>query len=498
MTTTLAYSTEILPLQSRMDSLRRKPGFYAAAVVLGATLLLYPLKYLDPYTATLIIGPIAAAAVILAVLIKQEWRPHLNLESIVFAGMTIQHFIAPTLLRFLSEDFEIIRNSSERRAVHDAYAPAMLIVLLYMGVFLLVSACFKPRFPPRFSDGRLASAFTLRSFVVFGVLLAQLWLIRYYLVITGSFYHIHRTRFQYDDSRYSGWAQYSEGVGPVVLAFFWGAFWMGRARLWWILLYTLMDFGYQFISGSRQRTLTVPIVILITYFVYIRRVPLKIPFAGIIGFMDLYRYAIRDYAETNRISLYAVVTAINRATEISEKQGIDKIILGGVGRLNGLEPLCAIVLWVPQQQPYLNGETYERIIPAFVPRFMWKDKPFTTMTINEWFFRREGGSSGVTNMGEGYLNFGIVGVILAAALYAIVVRGVDNLIVGFLRNSAVLPVYVGTMAILAYQHHQPYSVILPSMVKILMLVILVHLLTRPGRDNVPVHPNAYLGEPGYA
>lgn len=480
------------PAQVSLTEERPSVGraFLAGLLLLVLTAALLPLNRLSPYKATLLIGLIGGAGLFWAVYFKYHGRLTFNAETAFLAVLTLQYLIAPVITRILSDDFNWAGQTGERAAVKDGYGGAMLICLLYAGVFLIVGALMPRRAPVRLSGGALLMSFSRRTYLVVIYGAVMLWLTRMALLATGSFYHLSRSRFQFEDPRYSAWVQYDRGMGPVIVAFACATMLTGRLNKALAIGYILLDLFWNFASGAREPTIIVALAVLATVIVYRNRIPWKliiissIPGLLLLGFMDYYRYALRETQSVNTLTVGGIIRAIDAATQATESKGIEETILRGVSRVNDLDSVAAMYTWVPKQLPYQGGETYTRILPALVPRAFWRDKPKVMMPINEFFFLREGGTSPTTTMGEGWLNFGVAGVVLAGVLSAVLLHFTESFIVRFLWNAATLPVYVGAIAILSRLHTQPMAVWVTTVPKMMLLVLLIHLLTRPRRPGL--------------
>jgi hypothetical protein len=498
MTTIEAYADELLPGPAAGGT--RGRDFMAGVLCAVAFAGLLPMLGLNPYPASSVIGIVSVLVVYAALYVKYRGRIILNHEVALVLGVVLQYLLAPVLVRILTSDFTQLggHQHGERYAVKDVYGQAMLIVLLFVATYFFVSAAFPVRTASRRRDGRLELAYSQRTLLVMAAMAVMLWMTRAALLATGSFYHIHRSRFSLEDSRYSGWAQFDSGVGPMILSFAWGALFVRKLNIWVVLAYTLVEFAWNFSSGGRERTLTAFIVIALTYVIYRNRIPWRvlglsiIPVAFLIGFMDYYRYAIQRTTDVNDIRVSGIVDALSVAQRESSNFGIQSTLYRGLMRFNDVESVAAIYRWTGSSQPFLEGETYGRIPIALVPRALWPEKPVTTTPINEWFFTHEGGSSPTTVMGEGYLNYGWPGVVLAGVVVAVLVRIVDWFMMRPLWNVAVLPVYIGSLAIVARLHTQPISIWIPTVIKMLFLTWIIHMLTRPPRPapGGPAWPDA--------
>jgi hypothetical protein len=95
-----------------------------------------------------------------------------------------------------------------------------------------------------------------------------------------------------------------------------------------------------------------------------------------------------------------------------------------VSRLTNFNQLTRIG-WIVEQDGFLQGETLDYLAYAFVPRFLWPDKPLIAkgswfaVRIGQAYIRPDGRASNAVNMtiaGELYLNYGWLGVIVGCLL----------------------------------------------------------------------------------
>lgn len=465
----------------------RAPGFYAALIVSFAFAVLLLFKDLPAASATYMVGFSSAFVIALALVLKNRGRWSVNTETIFLGGLVLQYLLGPALYRLATSDLTqfVPLATQERLEVRQAYAGGMLVALCYTAVFLLVSSLFRDVEPERHPSGELQTSFFKGGLWMVLALAVLLWLDRFYLLRTGSFYHLNRSEFQDQDWRYSIMAQIDATFGSLVAGYFF-ARWLlvpGSTKVP-VFIYLTIDVLWNFASGSRERALMTFICLMMTYIVAKRRIPAKFIAAGVaiglflIGFMDYYRYAMVEY-DASQMNFDNIGEAVGTAREQSDLQGIQSTVIRGLGRLNDLESIAAIYWWVPDIVPYENGDTYWNILPVFVPRFLWTDKPSIIMPINTWFFVNEGGSSPTTTMGEGYLNFGWPGVALAAMVSAFLLRWGERFLLRYSRNSIFLPVYVTFLLMMSRMHTQPLSIWVGSILKVCMLLWLGQSLTRP-------------------
>ena len=108
-----------------------------------------------------------------------------------------------------------------------------------------------------------------------------------------------------------------------------------------------------------------------------------------------------------------------------EMQGTSAQRQNVVGRLTNFNQLSQIGRLV-NEDGFYDGETLEYLGVAFIPRFLWPEKPLIAkgswfaLRIGQAYTRTDGSPSNSVNMtvpGELYLNFGWLGVLLGAPLF---------------------------------------------------------------------------------
>lgn len=94
-----------------------------------------------------------------------------------------------------------------------------------------------------------------------------------------------------------------------------------------------------------------------------------------------------------------------------------------VSRANLIDLLAHVVEQSPNTIPYLNGESYSFFAYAWIPRIIWPDKPEANanrlLAITYNITTPDGAETstfGISLIGEGYANFGPLGVILIMAV----------------------------------------------------------------------------------
>jgi hypothetical protein len=111
---------------------------------------------------------------------------------------------------------------------------------------------------------------------------------------------------------------------------------------------------------------------------------------------------------------------------------IEKGFATSAGRSANLDLLADVIRRTPEQVPYWGGETYLSLVGAFVPRFLWPEKP--TKELGQGFGHRYGyiGANDMKTainlpiLVEFYVNFGLVGVALGMFIVGIIYRLVEH------------------------------------------------------------------------
>ena len=105
---------------------------------------------------------------------------------------------------------------------------------------------------------------------------------------------------------------------------------------------------------------------------------------------------------------------------MSPKDYFDYSLDTFMGRAHGIDSVCLTVKYTPSAHDYLKGMDYVYIVPAgLIPRAIWKNKPhFKSEEIFELYYwygdiwRSLGSFPGPTMIGDFYMNFGLLGILL--------------------------------------------------------------------------------------
>ncbi len=470
---------------------RTTGALLGVVILLGVAWLLAGLPASESSTNLYTSGVAGLVAVIAALTLKHKLHWPLNFEVCTLGGISIQYLIAPVVSRWLTsvEALAEMVVTEERWAVRSGQVGGMAIVLAYAAFFMLgvlILEQFHPPAtrPPEKTESR--SNFGKGDFL-FCCLFAPLsWLSRSILLARGAYYSLNRTDFQFTSSLYSALAQIDSLLSAALTAYAVRCFMLKPSWRWSAILYLIAEFGWNTFSGSRQRALVVLIVAVLTFILVRQRIPWKTIAVGcvgatlFIGAMDYYRYALRQTTVATQFDLGGIQDAWSLAAEKASEESRGDLALRGVTRLSDLDSIAAIYLWVPSLVPFESGETYWRVPAALVPRVLWPKKPTTTMPINAWLFQDEGGSSPLTIMGEGYLNFGWYGVAFAGMLCGVLLSLVQRSFHRALYSQVYVPLYAAALFGVARLHTEPLAIYVAWSIKTTILLILAVQFVGPG------------------
>ncbi|PJA20314.1 hypothetical protein COX60_02200 [Candidatus Berkelbacteria bacterium CG_4_10_14_0_2_um_filter_35_9_33_12] len=173
--------------------------------------------------------------------------------------------------------------------------------------------------------------------------------------------------------------------------------------------------------------------------------------------MNIHRQSvIEQYQKNSNLGLFDAKTLSLTKQEITklikEKSYLNFIYEEQMRRYDQSSVLGAIISDTPEQMPFQNGKTiFPGLIGALIPRFIWADKP--TMFDQNMFGWRYGfiapNDDNTTVLfsyiGELYLNFAWLGVIIGMFIYGIFFRYVYELCIGgensFVQSSLGIFIY---------------------------------------------------------
>ncbi|MFX0139258.1 MAG: O-antigen polymerase, partial [Candidatus Hodarchaeota archaeon] len=283
-------------------------------------------------------------------------------------------------------------------------------------------------------------------------LLTIIWIARFILLSTGSYYHIHRTDYQFTSPYHSVLAQLS-GYGLIFI----GALFLilfsedRKKRRKKILVISIIAFILELVwhvpSGGAE-PIVLTILVPLFAFIFIRRkIPTKIitiltiscfPLLAILG---TYQYIVSSFFQPSKLELTTVPKAIIMAEEELQFGDID-IIAAGADRFYDGKSLGYLLMHYSNDYNYELGNTYKNIPVFFIPRFIYPNKPVFTTALNEWYALLEGGSMPTTFWGEAYINFSWLGIVIMSYILGLGMKHYDYIFIKRSKKSYWVYLYV--------------------------------------------------------
>lgn len=365
----------------------------------------------------------------------KRYSKELTLQAdLLISVNTLAQFLLPVLyLAF----FYHFNSDLDNHNYRHGYALTSFTALLgqttfYLGYESIRKSIYFPRV-------QITENSYLRLFFVLLPLLTLIWIGRFSLLSSGSYYHIHRTDYQFTSPFYSVFAQLS-GYGLIVVgALFLIAFSEERTipkRIKFVIAAAVatLEMLWYVPAGSREY---IAFTILASIFAYIytkRTIPKKaIAVLAIVSFPLLavfgeYRYVASTSYHVSRIDLRATPSALLLARERLKTQDIN-IVANITDRFYDGKSLGYLLMHYSNDYDYELGRTYKNIPFSFIPRFIYPDKPIFTTALNEWYVLLAGGSMPITFWGESYINFSWFGIVIMSYLLGLAMKGYDYIFI---------------------------------------------------------------------
>jgi hypothetical protein len=206
-------------------------------------------------------------------------------------------------------------------------------------------------------------------------------------------------------------------------------------------------------ASTMMETMMAPLAVLfMSKWFYTRRLPLSM--LVLISALFLFLSPVKkDIRMSNVLAgnlTAAEVSTTDRATDwisqslsywseaFSGRRDFAETSSDAASRTDLIHSFAHIHSLTPSVVPYQYGDTYSYLAIAWIPRMIWPEKP-TAKGANDFFAiaynvsTEEGvktSTFGITLMGEGYINFGIGGVILVMAFLGLVTSLLEDIFAG--------------------------------------------------------------------
>lgn len=274
----------------------------------------------------------------------------------------------------------------------------------------------------------------LIAWLLFTVSLQQMW-----LPDVGSFFGTVRALITSVGS-----------IGVFILFHELGCRRLERASITWLIAITVLAVLFTLTSGFLVGGMIQMSIAMLAFFIGRKRLPLvaMLVSAAVVVFLYAGKGDMRaefwdegrNYSSSRRnpvnIYLFWIEASWNRLTT---KTATDEKVSSLIERGNLLQYLSLVVTETPEFRPYMGGITYEQAAIIFVPRFLWQDKPRSSVpdeALAIYYGVQTTESVNVTAIGlgrisEAWANFGWVGVFMAGAVMGLILRIPTHLSAGF-------------------------------------------------------------------
>ena len=298
------------------------------------------------------------------------------------------------------------------------------------------------------------------------IVLVAVWTARMVLLAKGTYYHVYAdSTFMF--GRWYSLATQLSSYGLIVPVLMWLL--VDRKPRWhlWAWLTTVAELAWVLPSGARTDLLvTLFGLLLVTW--WKKRLPkwkiatLVVLAVMIMPVLGQYRYTISRFAGMNQVGFGATARAIQASF------GGFAGSSGGVAPLSWADSLGGR-LYDGQFLGYLlkhyratydweyGGTYFARLLSVFFPHFLLPQQPITQVPLNHWFRLVAGGSAPTTFLGEGYINFGYLGVPLMAFLMGIILGMYDRLFFKYRNNAFIVAVYLFTVSQFPFMVTQSFA-----------------------------------------
>jgi O-antigen polysaccharide polymerase Wzy len=215
-----------------------------------------------------------------------------------------------------------------------------------------------------------------------------------------------------------------------------------RALVWAVLVIALVCAVALLPTGRRYWLLYAAAAVVIPYHVYRRAIPVKAIVAALLALVFVL-YPVGQLYRTASVSVLnsgpsqVPVLAQRVASDLSHMtpgEYLDFSLTSAFGRVNYALILTRLEETYPQREDYLYGQTYLPAVTSLIPRYFWQDKPPFD------YYNQFGRSTGMllptdtgttvlfSSVGELYLNFGPIGLVVGMLLYGLLFKSLYSVV----------------------------------------------------------------------
>lgn len=369
-------------------------------------------------------------------------------------------------------------------------------LLAFISGYLLVGHFLKNKtdWRPEFLKAEWSKQRTLIIF--WGIFIIGL-VVKGVKILGGSYFHLDKNLI-FVTSPYYGILAFLEGTGPIAVAIAFAFYFHllknkdSNSGKWRLLAWEAfsVEFIYGVFSGSRlSAAIPVVVYLIIRNYLYKKNLFLVVAVALLMFFIVM---TFQGFYRSPDVFMRSYVDF----SEGSPKSKILEFILdNSIGRTDQ----ARIITYVfSNTKEFLHGATFrDFFISLGPPRFIWKNKPLSINSRGNDFGHRIGylttdykSAVGPTLVGDLYINFGVMGIILGTFLLGLLYR----LIFGVLVNLSNPPLYGIVIYSLFWSQFIPglenwIAPVWAGMVKLLLFLLLIGYFLKETRPENKVDYN---------
>ncbi len=216
-----------------------------------------------------------------------------------------------------------------------------------------------------------------------------------------------------------------------------------------VLLYGVVAITvFRGVSSSTLEQVILPIVVLfLTRWLHTKRLPIKnmllvgmvivflSPVKGNVRGQTWYSSGAESAGSVERVLVWVGQASEYWAETLSGQRSLAESTAGAAGRTDLIHQLAYIYTMTPQVIPYKYGGTYSYFAISWIPRFLWPDKPEAGIANRRFAVEygvtmpeiAETTTFGMSLLGEGYINFGVIGVVVAMGLQGVLLSLLEHI-----------------------------------------------------------------------
>src|SRR5450759_2535319 len=228
-----------------------------------------------------------------------------------------------------------------------------------------------------------------------------------------------------------------------------------RALVWAVVIIALACAVALLPTGRRYWLLYAAGAVVLPYHFYRRAIPVKMIVAALLALVfvlypvgQLYRTASASVLNSGPSQVPGLVqSAASDLSKMTPGEYLDFSLTSAFGRVNYALILTRLEETYPQREDYLYGQTYLPAVTSLIPRYFWQDKP--TFDYYNQFGRSTGillpTDTGTTvlfsSVGELYLNFGPIGLVVGMLLYGLLFKSFYSVVEMSRRSPSAVLLY---------------------------------------------------------